>query len=203
MIAVIWDVWERRIPNAVCGAIAVSGIGVQYWDAGIVAAIAALAVGVGTIAALMVFWRSGGIGGGDVKLAGAVAVWVGPGSLLTYWLAAALAGGFVAAICFFASRRAVRREIRDNLTLAALHQMMPDVAPTAAVGRITDNGVATARIGAIPANAVNPGVITIPPPTPNRPERMPAASPTSTVRIASSGVTRTSSTTHVNDDGKH
>ena len=149
LIAVIWDVRERRIPNAVCGAIAVSGIGVQYWDAGSLAAIAALAVGVGTIAALMVFWRSGGIGGGDVKLAGAVAVWVGPGSLLTYWLAAALAGGLVAAICFLASRRAVRREIRDNLTLAALHQMMPDVAPTAAVGRVSvPYGVAIA-LGAV------------------------------------------------------
>jgi prepilin peptidase CpaA len=137
LIAVVWDVWERRIPNAVCAAIAVSGIGVQFWDAGALSASAALGVGVATIAVLMVFWRSGGIGGGDVKLAGAVAVWVGPGSLLTYWLAAALAGGLVAAVCFFASRRAVRREIRENLTLTALHQTMPDVAAAEADGRVS------------------------------------------------------------------
>ena len=62
-------------------------------------------------------------------------------------------------------------------------------APTVAVGRITGRGVATATIGATPVNAVSPGVITIPPPMPNRPERIPAAKPTSTVRIASSGVT--------------
>ena len=68
-------------------------------------------------------------------------------------------------------------------------------APTAAVGRITGSGVATATMGDRPPSAVSPGVITMPPPIPNRPDRTPAASPTSTVRTASSGVTGPSSTT--------
>ena len=80
-----------------------------------------------TIALLFIFWQRGGIGGGDVKLAGAVAIWIGPRLLPAYWLAAALAGGVVAAVCLLASRRGVRQEIRQNLTLAALHKMMPDV----------------------------------------------------------------------------
>jgi len=148
LAAVIWDVSVRRIPNAVCGAIAVAGLGVQFWDSGALAALAGLGAGVGTIALLFVFWQRGGIGGGDVKLAGAVAVWVGPRSLPAYWLAAALAGGVTAAICLLASRRSVRREIRQNLTIAALHQVMPDVGPTAA-GRVSvPYGVAIA-LGAV------------------------------------------------------
>ncbi len=128
LIAVVWDVRVRRIPNSVCGAIAVAGLGAQFWDAGALDALAALGAGVGTIALLFVFWTRGGIGGGDVKLAGAVAIWVGPRLLPVYWLAAAMAGGVTATVCLLASRSAVRREIRQNLTLAALYQTMPDVS---------------------------------------------------------------------------
>lgn len=136
LVAVVWDVGWRRIPNAVCGAVAVAGLGVQFWDAGLLAALAGLGAAVVTIALLFLFWQRGGIGGGDVKLAGAVAIWVGPRALPVYWLAAALAGGVVAVVCLLASRRSVRQEIRQNLTVAALHQMMPDVpAPTA--GRVS------------------------------------------------------------------
>lgn len=136
LIAVVWDVGWRRIPNAVCGAVAVAGLGVQLWDAGALAAVAGLAGGVATIALLFIFWQRGGIGGGDVKLAGAVAIWIGPRLLPAYWLAAALAGGVVSAVCLLASRRGVRQEIRQNLTLAALHKMMPDV-PVASAGRVS------------------------------------------------------------------
>src|SRR4029079_6368358 len=54
-------------------------------------------------------------------------------------------------------------------------------------------------MGRTPPSAVRPGVITMPPPTPNRPDRTPAARPTSTVRTASAGVTRPSSTTGRSD----
>ena len=149
LIAVIFDIRARRIPNVVCGAVAVGGLGAQFWDVGVLAALTGLAAGVGTIALLYVFWQRGGIGGGDVKLAGAVAVWVGPISLPAYWLSAALAGGATAAVCYFASRGSVRREIRQNLTLAAVQQMMPDVSP-AGGGRVSvPYGVAIALGAAV------------------------------------------------------
>jgi Flp pilus assembly protein protease CpaA len=91
---------------------------------------------VGTIALLWIFWRRGGIGGGDVKLAGAVAIWIGPQSLPMFWLAGAFAGGVTALICLLASRHTARAEIRQNLTLAVLQQRMPDVKPAAA-GRVS------------------------------------------------------------------
>lgn len=147
-VAVVYDVRWRRIPNPVCGAVAVAGLGVQFWDLGAISALAALAAGAATIALLYLFWQRGGIGGGDVKLAGAVAVWMGPRLLPAYWLAGALAGGLVAAVCLMASRRSVRQEIRQNLTLAALHQSMPEVAP-ATEGRVSvPYGVAIA-LGAL------------------------------------------------------
>ncbi|MBC8131421.1 MAG: prepilin peptidase [Deltaproteobacteria bacterium] len=148
LIAVIWDVRLRRIPNLVCGAVVVGGLGVQFWNAGAVAALSGLAAGVGTVALLYPFWQRGGIGGGDVKLAGAVAIWVGPRSLPAFWLAAALAGGVVAAVCLMFSRRAVRQEIRQNLTLAALHQMMPEVAPSAP-GRMSVPYAIAIALGAV------------------------------------------------------
>ena len=129
VLAAAWDVGRRRIPNAVTGAIVASGLGVQFFDRGALAALAALGVGAVTIAALYPFWRRGGLGGGDVKLAGAVAIWMGPSSLLVFWLATAVAGGLTALVCLMASRAAVRREVRANLTLAALHQTIPSVSP--------------------------------------------------------------------------
>jgi prepilin peptidase CpaA len=136
VIGVIWDLRSRRIPNAVCAAIAVAGLGAQFWNVGVWAALSSLATGAATIALLYVFWQRGGIGGGDVKLAGAVAMWLAPRSLPAFWLAAALAGGVVAAVAFAASRGAARREIRANLTLAALHQAIPKVEPGTA-GRVS------------------------------------------------------------------
>lgn len=129
LLAVIWDVAVRRIPNALCGAIAVTGLIAHAHDAGALAALGGLGAGAATVAAMYVFWKRGGIGGGDVKLAAAVAIWVGPADLPSYWLATALAGGGVAAVCLMASHRRVRREIGLNLKLAVLHQIMPDVAP--------------------------------------------------------------------------
>jgi len=136
VIGVIWDLRSRRIPNVVCAAVAVAGLGAQFWNVGGWGVLGGLATGTATIALLYVFWQRGGIGGGDVKLAGAVAMWMAPRSLPVFWLAAALAGGAVAAVAWAASRGPARREIRANLTLAALQQAIPTVAPGTA-GRVS------------------------------------------------------------------
>jgi prepilin peptidase CpaA len=134
LIGVIWDLRVRRIPNAICGAIAVAGLGAQFWNVGVVAAATGLGMGIATIAALYLFWQRGGIGGGDVKLAAAVAIWLAPRALPVFWLASAVAGGVTAAVCWAASRAPARREIRANLTLAALHQAMPQISTEVQVG---------------------------------------------------------------------
>lgn len=155
LIGVVWDLRVRRIPNAVCGAIAVAGLGAQFWDVGLVAALSGLAMAIATIAILYVFWQRGGIGGGDVKLAAAVAVWLVPRSLPVFWLASALAGGVTAAVCWAASRAPARREIRANLTLAALQQSMPQV-PTEVPA-----GVAAGRVSVPYAVAIAAGAVSV------------------------------------------
>jgi prepilin peptidase CpaA len=134
--AVVWDLRVRRIPNLLSGAAALVGLGAAFHDGGARALLSGVAAGAATIAALYTFWRRGGLGGGDVKFAGAVAMWVGLGGLPVFWLATAVAGGVTAAVCLLASRTHARVEIRANLTIAALHQVIPSVNPATA-GRVS------------------------------------------------------------------
>jgi Flp pilus assembly protein protease CpaA len=134
--AVVWDIKSRRIPNTVSGLVAVMGLAAQLWSGGAPEALSGIAAGVIVVAALFGFWNKGGIGGGDVKLAGAVAIWMGLHCLPIYMLATALAGGATSAVCWLRSQRSVRDEIRVNLTLTVLQGSVPSLAPAAA-GRIS------------------------------------------------------------------
>jgi prepilin peptidase CpaA len=132
----VWDLTRRRVPNVVSGALVVSGVVSQVVEKGGVAAVSGVAAGILTVALLYKFWMAGGIGGGDVKFAAGVAVWVGLGHMIRFGLAAAAAGGVVALAAFFLSARAVREEIKANLALAAIQRELPPV-PDQARGRIS------------------------------------------------------------------
>ncbi len=122
-----WDIAKRRIPNIVTGAAALSGVVVQLVDKGWLSALSGLGAAVVSIALLYKPWAAGGLGGGDVKMAAAVAIWVGLGGMIRYAVAVAAAGGVVALIMYALSRKDVRQDIRTNLTLAALQQTLPTV----------------------------------------------------------------------------
>jgi prepilin peptidase CpaA len=126
-IGTIWDITKRRIPNLVTAAVALSGLAAQLVDRGGWSALSGVAAAVVSVALLYRPFVAGGVGGGDVKLAGAVAIWVGLEGLIRYALAVAAAGGVVALIMYALSRKAIRQEIRTNLTLAALQQSLPSV----------------------------------------------------------------------------
>ena len=49
LVAIFWDLRWRKIPNAICGAVAIGGLGVQFWDSGALAALGALGAGVVTM----------------------------------------------------------------------------------------------------------------------------------------------------------
>ena len=127
----IWDVAKRRIPNVVTGAVALTGLTAQLVDWGAWSALSGVAAAVVSIALLYKPWTAGGIGGGDVKLAASVAIWVGLGGMIRYALAVAAAGGIVASIMLLISRKAIRQEVKANLTLAAMHGSLPAVPPPA------------------------------------------------------------------------
>jgi prepilin peptidase CpaA len=148
-VAAAWDLARRRIPNAVVAATGLAGLVVQVVDRGALAAGSGLAAAMIVIGLLYRPWTAGGIGGGDVKLAAAVAIWVGLGGLIGYVLGTAAAGGLVALGAYLLSARGVRREIRTNLALAAVEQSLPP-APPQAPGRVgVPYGVAIAVGAAI------------------------------------------------------
>lgn len=104
---VAWtDLTERRIANrAVLAVLALLPLELlllgrpQPWWSGPAAGALVLAVG-------LLVWRSGFVGGGDVKFAAALAALVGLSGLPEILLVTALAGGLLAAAMLFAVRLA-------------------------------------------------------------------------------------------------
>jgi prepilin peptidase CpaA len=133
-IGSVWDVAKRRVPNVLTGAVALMGLTAQLVDRGVWSALSGVAAAAVSLALLYRPWAAGGLGGGDVKLAAAVAIWVGLGGMIRYALAVAAVGGIVATIIVLLSRKAIRQEVKANLTLAVLHQSLPAV-PAPAPGR--------------------------------------------------------------------
>jgi prepilin peptidase CpaA len=129
------DVWRRRIPNVINAALGLSGL----WAQASQRSWGALASGAGTglimLALLWVPWQSGRVGGGDVKLAAGAGFWLGLSRLPEYLLLAALAGGALSLVYYVLSSRAARREIRLNLTSAAMSGRVPALTLKSEAGR--------------------------------------------------------------------
>jgi prepilin peptidase CpaA len=146
--AACWDLAKRTIPNVLTVSVATLGVGVQVWDNGCLAALSGLAAAVLSIIVLYRAWLAGGIGGGDVKLAAASAIWIGLPHFVGFALATAIAGGVVAVICFGISGRGARQQIQANLTGALLMQQLPVIdqrSPTAG-GTVTKGGGARVSV---------------------------------------------------------
>lgn len=127
LCASVYDLRLRRIPNAISGLLFVSGLGVSTYQHGMLGCGSGLAASCMLLALLFQPWRSGGIGGGDVKLAVAVGAWVGLAHLLWFVLASALAGGVVAAVVYLFASPAARADVKASLVLAGAHGQMPEV----------------------------------------------------------------------------
>lgn len=77
MLCVVADVRSRRIPNALSAAGVIAGVALNTGYAG-VAGLGASAAGlVALIAVLLAPFAAGGIGGGDVKMMGAIGAFLG------------------------------------------------------------------------------------------------------------------------------
>jgi prepilin peptidase CpaA len=127
LLAVVYDLKQRRIPNKVSAFVLVTGLAMRGWEGGPSGALFGLLAAVLIMALLYAPWRAGGLGGGDVKLAAAAGAWVDLRHLHWFLLATALAGGLVAAAYYLRSSAAARAETRANLVLAAARQELPPV----------------------------------------------------------------------------
>jgi prepilin peptidase CpaA len=97
-IACVTDLRTRRIPNALTFGAALAGLLYQLATGGIDGlGQAALGWVVGVVFFLLPF-ALGGLGGGDVKLLGALGAWLGPGDVAWLALYTGVAGGALAVV---------------------------------------------------------------------------------------------------------
>ena len=111
-LAAACDLAERRIPNVLVAAIAIAGLAAREWAGGAPALVDASLSGTTILLALLVPWAAGVLGGGDVKLAAAAAVWLPPTRLGAFLVYTAVAGGPVALAALGAHRWRVRQALR-------------------------------------------------------------------------------------------
>lgn len=100
------DLRHRRIPNASCAGIAASWVLFALFGDGPATTSWALLGAAGVFAVSFLLWDRGVLGGGDVKLLTALALWAGGGGLLApFLLITAVSGGWLA-VAWLSARRA-------------------------------------------------------------------------------------------------
>lgn len=127
------DLASRRIPNLLPVCIAATGF-VYAVSQGARAAVVTLAIGVLVAAVLVLAWSARVLGGGDVKLATASVLCLGPERVGHFLAATAIAGGalsLVAAAFAYASRQAAAVETVAVATTAG--PMRPSVVRSVTV----------------------------------------------------------------------
>lgn len=95
LVAAWTDLAVRRIPNALAGTVAAAALALRLAE-GPAALAASLAAATLLFALLALAFCRGLVGGGDVKLATAVALGLPPGAVWGFVVATALAGGALA-----------------------------------------------------------------------------------------------------------
>lgn len=107
VVACVFDVRTRRIPNYLTFGAAVAGLCFHAFTSGSEGATLAASGWLVGLLILIPYFMAGGMGGGDVKLLAALGAWLGPWE--TFWLAiyAGLAGG-VLGLCLALSHRYLR-----------------------------------------------------------------------------------------------
>ena len=111
LVAAAWDLRKREIPNTLNAAIALLAIpfwwasGLALWpDVAIQFGIAAAVLGLFAIA-----FAFGAMGGGDVKMVAALALWLPPQAVVMLLVVMSLAGGVLTAVMWARHRLARSR----------------------------------------------------------------------------------------------
>ncbi|MGB7405482.1 MAG: prepilin peptidase [Pacificimonas sp.] len=107
VVAAISDIRARRIPNALC--LAIAALSPVYWWAQPVAFVPTLAFQAALALVILIvfglFWTLGWLGGGDVKLKVATALWLPLAPLMNMLLWMAMAGATLSLVVWAAHKR--------------------------------------------------------------------------------------------------
>jgi prepilin peptidase CpaA len=130
---IVVDVRTLRIPNALTGPAVAAGIALNAWSfgwGGLAASVSGLAL---AVALLLAPFALGGIGGGDVKMMGAVGALIGPQLVLSSLFLGLVLGG-VFAVARLASMRRLREKLAATWHMAAAAALSRSVDPLRAPG---------------------------------------------------------------------
>lgn len=152
ILALAWDVKERRIPNWLTGSGLLIGILLGALRVGGIPTEALLGAGIGLVVTLPLFLL-GGIGGGDAKLIAVAGAFLGTSQLLAALVATAMIGGGMALLAAFRSGMLLPLFVRSKdlaVYLITLGRFGSRPSPTGAVELLTiPYGVAIALGGVI------------------------------------------------------
>ncbi len=119
-IGAVTDIRDRRIPNRLTYGGLATALAVRCalsgW-LGLRTGLAGLLLGGGIFYLLFLL---GGMGGGDVKLMAAVGAWAGTAQVVAVLIAAAIAGGILAA-CYIVFNQRVLRTLLNSMKLISHH----------------------------------------------------------------------------------
>jgi prepilin peptidase CpaA len=93
VVAAVWDLKTRRIPNALTFGAALLAIVAHGYAGGISGAGWSIAGWLAGVAFFLPLFALGGMGAGDVKLLAALGAWLGPGAVVWVALFSLIAGG--------------------------------------------------------------------------------------------------------------
>ena len=102
VVACVFDLRTRRIPNAVTFGAALSAFAVALAYGGLSGLAWSMSGWLVAVAVFLPFFLLRGMGAGDVKLLGAMGAWLGPGGALIAAFFTAIAGGVMALIVVLA-----------------------------------------------------------------------------------------------------
>ena len=108
VIACITDLRARRIPKVLTFGAAAVGFSYQFWSQGTSGALHSAGGWLLGVAVFLPLFLLRGMGGGDVKLVGALGAWLGVRDVFWVALYAALAGGVMAVVVALWHRRLQR-----------------------------------------------------------------------------------------------
>ncbi len=94
--AAVFDAWKYIIPNSISIALAVLFVVIAAWRFEHIAVLEHLGAGALVFAVGLLAFRFNVLGGGDIKMLSAIALWVGLNLLPAFIMAVALFGGILA-----------------------------------------------------------------------------------------------------------
>jgi prepilin peptidase CpaA len=125
--ACVTDLRSRRIPNVLTLGSALAAVAYGGVTAGLPGVLSACGGWLLGVACFFLPFALGGLGGGDVKLVGALGAWLGPAATIWVVLYAGVAGG-VAAVVVAVARGYLRTALR-NVWLLLTHWRVSGIAP--------------------------------------------------------------------------